>query len=664
MQFMLFAKATAASILLCTPLFGQSVWLGDPPAAPTLPQSAKSSAVSATIAPSATGAWYDTAVRETVRTAYNSVFVPTNGVSLGYTGNPANGIAGDTSAAYKAAVLARINFFRAMSGVPPVLTLDPILNQKDQQGALMLYANQQLSHTPPESWLRYTAEGAEALGYSNICAGLQSDAGCINTFMDDHGAGNSFVGHRRWFLFPNTQVMGTGDIPEGSFRLWNAVWIIEIAAFGRARPATRDPFVAWPPQGYVPYQTLYNRWSFSYPNASFTGASVSMRRNGVSIPSRIDSAADNNYGDRTIVWIPDNLSATSPSAPAKPSSDTTYSITITNVLVNGILRTFTYDVIVFDPAVAGPPPTSPGAPAVVSFSPLSGSSFAGTFTATFTQTSNNHYLGYLLFLPTPNVVMYTATGSCLVEYNKYSNGVRLIDNAGTGWLGPLSGVPIGPGAATLTNNQCSVNVADVVASVNGSTMTVRVPVTFFARLGPVLGTFLQALDSNGIWTGMTQFGNWVLPGAPQTRLGPSIVGISSTATMGTQATYTIMASHTAGASSLAMIHMLTGASIVGSPVCQFVYFPGSNVLNLINDSGTALVSPAGIVAGQPGTLANSRCSVNTALASRTQSVNNMTITLPVTYAQAFAGQKNVYFNAFDGSGLLSHWVQGSTMLVQ
>ena len=110
----------------------------------------------------------------------------------------------------------------------------------------------------------------------------------------------------------------------------------------------------------------------------------------------------------------------------------------------------------------------PSGPAVSTFSPLSGAASSGTFTATFTHSggASQHYLGYILLLPTPNVVNYTATGSCLIEYNRISNGVRLIDNAGTGWLGGQSGIPISPSAGVLQNAQCSVNVAQVVASVN------------------------------------------------------------------------------------------------------------------------------------------------------------------------------------------------------
>ena len=113
-----------------------------------------------------------------------------------------------------------------------------------------------------------------------------------------------------------------------------------------------------------------------------------------------------------------------------------------------------------------------------------------------------------------------------------------------------------------------------------------------------------------------------------------------------------------------MIHLLISASIVGSPACQIVYFPGSNLLNMINDAGTALVSATGVAVGQAGLLSNNRCSVSTGLAYRTQASNALTLTIPVSYAAGFAGQKSVYVNAFDNVGLLTHWVVGSTMLVQ
>ena len=44
---------------------------------------------------------------------------------------------------------------------------------------------------------------------------------------------------------------------------------------------------------------------------------------------------------------------------------------------------------------------------------------------------------------------------------------------------------------------------------------------------------------------------------------------------------------------------------------------------------------------------------------------SVTVTLPMNFQPStFGGLKNVYVNAFDNYGLLTHWVQGATMTVQ
>jgi hypothetical protein len=251
-----------------------------------------------------------------------------------------------------------------------------------------------------------------------------------------------------------------------------------------------------------------------------------------------------------------------------------------------------------------------------------------------------------------------------VEYNRISHGMRLIDDAGTGWLGPVSGVVIGPKAGTLSNSKCTVNVAGSSASRAGNAMTVTVPIVFKNGASPVMGTFLQALDIKENWTGMTQFGNWTLStGTP--RSGPSIAGVAHSTTVGSYVVYSVTASHTSGASSLAMIHLLLNDSITKGAPCQVVYFPGNTTLNLINDTGSALVSPTGVVPGTVGTIANSRCAINTGLASQSVAAKSVTVTIPLNLqAATFGGEKKVYVNAFDNVGYLTHWVQASTLMVQ
>ena len=131
-----------------------------------------------------------------------------------------------------------------MAGVPPSITLDPIYSAKDQQAALMFSANHAISHTPPTSWIDYIGRGRRGCRKSNICYGYSDDPGCVVAYMIDYGAGNYFVGHRRWMLYPQTQKMGTGDVPQSGpaanpYPPANALWVFD-GNFGTTRPATRD----------------------------------------------------------------------------------------------------------------------------------------------------------------------------------------------------------------------------------------------------------------------------------------------------------------------------------------------------------------------------------------------------------------------------------------
>ena len=73
----------------------------------------------------------------------------------------------------------------------------------------------------------------------------------------------------------------------------------------------------------------------------------------------------------------------------------------------------------------------------------------------------------------------------------------------------------------------------------------------------------------------------------------------------------------------------------------------------------------GVAPGSANTLANGVCSVNAAGATAGSSGNTASFSVPMTFSAAsFGGAKNVYLNAFDNAGLLTHWVQGGTLTVQ
>ena len=289
----------------------------------------------------------DTENREAVRLFYKSVYASSEGVASQWTGNIATCDAGDTSADYKAATLRRINWFRAMAGVPAAIQFDATFNAKAQQAAMLMSANNQINHFPPATWRCYNMVAAEAAGKSNLGLG-QSGADVVSGYVGDGGANNTRVGHRRWILYPQTRMMGTGDVSgaiAAGTPLTNAMWVQDANVFS-TRPAVREDFVAWPPKGYTPYTLVFPRWSFSYPQADFSAATVAMTENGAPIATRKE-LVENGPGENTLVWLPGSY--VDGMTWVKPAADTVYEVQVGNVLIGGRARSFTYRTTVFDP---------------------------------------------------------------------------------------------------------------------------------------------------------------------------------------------------------------------------------------------------------------------------------------------------------------------------
>jgi hypothetical protein len=375
-----FAVRLCAAALIPCSAFAQSSELGTPIEVNTdqlRARSGDSKGWRHDVIPS--GGWYDTSSREKIRQAFTNDYVPTRNITLSWTGDVLLGVAGSTSAAHRSASLARINFFRAMAGVPARIVEDPSLAQKSQQGAFMLRSNGSLTHDAPPVWMNYTSAGAEALAKGNICIGPSADTGCVESFMDDWGGNNAPVGHRRWILYPNFERTGVGNVPDATAGTWSAMWV---QSWSASRPATRDSYVAWPPRGYVPYQLAFARWSFSYPDADFTAATVSVTRNGAPLSTLVESRsampASTRIGDNTIVFLPEPRSTNVRSSPVKPSGDIVYRVSIAGVRVGASVLSFEYDVIVFDPQA---PPGIEVEPSlhVVSSQSTTRKSFVSTF---------------------------------------------------------------------------------------------------------------------------------------------------------------------------------------------------------------------------------------------------------------------------------------------
>ena len=193
-------------VALASTLVLSSLALTSPVGAPT----AQAAPVTVTI---------DTSNKTSVQNAYLNVYLANANVQNGWTGDLDTCSAGTISDAARDATINVINYFRALAGLNPV-TENTTATAQAQQAALVMAANQTLSHDIDSTWTCWTADAQTAAGESNLNMGSTS-ALSIASYMSDSGTGNTDVGHRRWVLYPRQSEVGIGAAGiANALQLW------------------------------------------------------------------------------------------------------------------------------------------------------------------------------------------------------------------------------------------------------------------------------------------------------------------------------------------------------------------------------------------------------------------------------------------------------------
>ncbi len=184
--------------------------------------------------------------------------------------------AGDLSPDARANALRLVNLYRFLAGLPAV-TDDPTMDAQDQQCALMMRANNMLSHMPPMSWTCWTQEGATAANGSNI--GTAPAVASIDGYMLDPGNPTS-IGHRRWLLSNQLGPIGIGGTDHTSC-------LMTTGGTGHAGKA----WTAWPPPGDVPYQVMASTFQGSVDTTGWTVQSDTINLSAATVTVMFDGAA-------------------------------------------------------------------------------------------------------------------------------------------------------------------------------------------------------------------------------------------------------------------------------------------------------------------------------------------------------------------------------------
>lgn len=219
---------------------------------------------------------------------------------------------------------------------------------------MYLVANKLLTHTPDSSGLCYTSNAYALANTSNLhlawtsaatTEGMASSDSIVGYLIDDS---ITILGHRRWILYPflNKTTYGRVDgLPSGTSNHYMASALKVIGNTASSVSMTND-FVAYP-YGNYPASEFSTSWFLSFSvvasktnanangssQVNFGSATISVKTpDNTSLAISEQSANYDGYGlSNSLQWKASGLQA-----------GVTYLVTISNVLVNGSLRDFSY----------------------------------------------------------------------------------------------------------------------------------------------------------------------------------------------------------------------------------------------------------------------------------------------------------------------------------
>jgi hypothetical protein len=276
--------------------------------------------------------------------------------------------------------------------------------------------------------------------------------------------------------------------------------------------------------------------------------------------------------------------------------------------------------------VIGPPVVD-----AISVSPNTGSGATQAFTLTYSDS-----LG-AADLSSARVRFATSSaqgaGTCSAWYNASTAKVQLMDDDGA-W-----GAPVSLGSGTLSNGQCTLNLASSTATPNGNNLTLVLNITFNAGFTGLKNIYMLAASNTAPnpSTGWLQQGTWT----PNPAGGPAVVdAVSVSPNTGTGLTqaFTLTYSDSLGASDLSSARVRFAATNVGPGTCSAWYDATTATIRLMDDGG-AWGSPVSLGSG---TLSNSQCTLNLVSSTATPNGNNLTLVLNITFNGSFTGLKNIY----------------------
>lgn len=222
-------------------------------------------------------------------------------------------------------------------------------------------------------------------------------------------------------------------------------------------------------------------------------------------------------------------------------------------------------------------------------------------------------------------------------------------SSGAAWVVPEPGftktsVVLGSSAVSA-GGACTLSGQGSNVSAGGSSVTLRLNLSFPRNFAGSRTISADAVDSSGAESGFSTWGSWQVPNAAN--LTPSVVSVEATPAQGASALFSVTVSDGNGSGDIARVKLLVGPSTMESGACAVEFDRVAGVFRLVNDTGTGWHSarPEAAV-----TLANSVCQLKVATSRISAQASTLVADFDLAFTQSYAGLKNVYAMAIDTGG--------------
>ncbi|HNW82434.1 MAG TPA: CAP domain-containing protein [bacterium] len=254
--------------------------------------------------------------------------------------------AGTVSGNEKDIVLKRVNYIRSLHDLPPVVYKDED-DVYAAECALIIAANEELSHTPGSDWKCYSEDAYTGCNKSNIFIQwgidplLFKSKTVVDAFMTDEDVES--LGHRRWLIDPWLAHISFGRADDFSKKITGAAIKVintdEQDISGSGIEFVAYPYKYYPAEFYnenvmmsfTVIKDKMNKWNND--QVDFLTAAIAIKD-----PDNKLIKVSGKKSDSEGYGVPNNLRWYAQSV----ETGVKYNVTITNVLINNIPETFSY----------------------------------------------------------------------------------------------------------------------------------------------------------------------------------------------------------------------------------------------------------------------------------------------------------------------------------